>query len=59
MKYRRKIQETLAQILMGLSLLIVIGSLVLILGTVIWKGLPALNLAMLTQTPKEIGRAHV
>jgi phosphate transport system permease protein len=52
MKYRRKIQETLAQILMGLSLLIVIGSLVLILGTVIWKGLPALNLAMLTQTPK-------
>lgn len=30
----------------------VLGSLVLILATVIWRGLPALNLAMLTQTPK-------
>jgi phosphate transport system permease protein len=49
---KRKLQEFLAQTLMGLSLLVVIGSLVLILGTVIWKGLPALNLAMLTQTPK-------
>lgn len=49
---KRKLTERLAQTLMGLSLLIVIGSLVLILGTVIWKGLPALNLAMLTQTPK-------
>ena len=30
----------------------VLGSLVLILATVVWRGLPALNLAMLTQTPK-------
>lgn len=30
----------------------VLGSLVLILGTVVWRGLPALNLAMVTQTPK-------
>jgi len=32
--------------------LTVLGSLVLILGTVVWRGLPALNLDMLTQTPK-------
>ena len=30
----------------------VLGSLVLILGTIVWRGLPALNLDMLTQTPK-------
>ncbi|HBX70290.1 MAG TPA: phosphate ABC transporter permease PtsA [Chloroflexi bacterium] len=49
---KRKLTELFAQTLMGLSLLVVIGSLALILGTVIWKGLPALNLAMLTQVPK-------
>ena len=30
----------------------VLGSLVLILGTIVWRGLPSLNLDMLTQTPK-------
>jgi phosphate transport system permease protein len=43
------------RILLGLmiaSMVIVIGSLVLILTTVIVKGLPALNLAMLTQVPR-------
>jgi phosphate transport system permease protein len=30
----------------------VLGSLVLILGTIVWRGLPALNLDMVTQTPK-------
>jgi phosphate transport system permease protein len=30
----------------------VLGSLILILGTIVWRGLPALNLDMLTQTPK-------
>ncbi|HAL61904.1 MAG TPA: phosphate ABC transporter permease PtsA [Chloroflexi bacterium] len=34
------------------SALIVIGSLVFVLAVVVLKGLPALNLAMLTQTPK-------
>jgi phosphate transport system permease protein len=34
------------------STLIVVGSLVLVLGTVVWRGLPALNLDMITQTPK-------
>jgi phosphate transport system permease protein len=47
-----KFEESVFKILMLLSLTIVIGSLVHILGTVIWRGLPALNLAMLTQTPK-------
>ena len=47
-----KIEESIFKILMLLSMIIVIGSLILILGTVIWRGLPALNLAMLTQTPK-------
>jgi len=31
---------------------VVLGSLFLILATVVWRGLPALNLAMLTQTPQ-------
>jgi phosphate transport system permease protein len=38
--------------LMVFSAVVVLGSLVLILGTVLWRGLPAMNLAMLTQTPK-------
>jgi phosphate transport system permease protein len=49
---RRKIEETLFKTLMIGSTVVVLGSLVLILATVIWRGLPALNLAMLTQTPK-------
>ena len=34
------------------STLLILASLVLILGTILWRGLPSLNLAMLTQTPK-------
>ncbi len=34
------------------SMVIVVGCLVLIVGTIIWKGLPALSLSMITQTPK-------
>jgi phosphate transport system permease protein len=49
---RHKIEEAVFKILMLASMVIVLGSLILILGTVIWRGLPALNLAMLTQTPK-------
>jgi phosphate transport system permease protein len=49
---RRKIEEGLFKTLMMGSTVIVVGSLALILATVIWRGLPALNLAMLTQTPK-------
>ena len=49
---KHRIEETVFKILMLASMMIVLGSLILILGTVIWRGLPALNLAMLTQTPK-------
>jgi phosphate transport system permease protein len=49
---RRHIEERFFKILMILSFALVIGSLGFILGTVLVKGLPALNLAMLTQTPK-------
>jgi len=49
---RRHIEEGLVKVLMILSFVLVVGSLGLILVTVLVKGLPALNLAMLTQTPK-------
>ena len=49
---KRHIEEGIFKALMVLSFLLVAGSLGIILMTVIIKGLPALNLAMLTQTPK-------
>jgi len=49
---RRKFEETIFRLLMAASLAVVIGCLVLIVGTIIWKGLPALNLSMITQIPK-------
>jgi phosphate transport system permease protein len=49
---RRKMRERIFRVLMALSMLVVVGCLVLIIGTIIWKGLPAMNLAMITQTPK-------
>jgi phosphate transport system permease protein len=49
---KAKAEETIFQVLMVASAVTVLGSLVLILGTVVWRGLPALNLDMLTQTPK-------
>ena len=49
---RAKAEEALFRVLMVGSTSLVLGSLLFILGTVIWRGLPALNLAMLTQTPK-------
>jgi phosphate transport system permease protein len=51
-KHRAKAEETIVRVLMIASAVTVLGSLVLILGTVVWRGLPALNLDMLTQTPK-------
>lgn len=50
--HRRHLEESLFRALMILSFLLVAGSLGFILITVIVKGLPALNLAMLTQVPK-------
>jgi len=49
---RRKIEENFFRVLMATSILIVIACLGLIVGTIIWKGLPALSLSMITETPK-------
>ena len=49
---RRHIEEAIVKVLMIGSFVFVVGSLGLILVTVIVKGLPALTLAMLTQTPQ-------
>lgn len=49
---RRKIEEHLFKVLMKASTIVVVGSLILILATIIWKSLPALSLSMMTQTPK-------
>ena len=47
-----RVVECFFRVLMIGSTALVLGSLILILGTVVWRGLSALNLAMLTQTPK-------
>jgi phosphate transport system permease protein len=53
MKRRKaKLEEGFFKVLMIGSATAVMGSLILILATVVWRGLPALNLAMLTQIPK-------
>ncbi|MCE5208513.1 MAG: phosphate ABC transporter permease PstA [Chloroflexi bacterium] len=49
---KRHVQETIAIGFMLLSFLIVTGSLVSILWTILSKGLPALSWSMITQTPK-------
>lgn len=51
-RFWRHAEESIAVALMAFSFLAVVGSLAAILMTVIVKGLPALSLAMLTQTPK-------
>jgi phosphate transport system permease protein len=48
----RKIEENIFKGLMIASALTIISSLLIILTTIIIKGLPAMNLAMVTQTPK-------
>jgi phosphate transport system permease protein len=49
---RYKVEERFMKVIMMGSTMLVLGSLALILGTIIWRGLPSLNLAMLIQTPK-------
>jgi phosphate transport system permease protein len=51
MRFRR-IVERIAKVLMIGSTAIVIGSLLAIIGIVVWKGLPALSFSMITQVPK-------
>jgi len=49
---RRHIGELIVKIIMYFSFACVVGSLALILWTVLYKGLPALTWSMITQTPK-------
>jgi len=49
---KRKLEENFFKGLMLLSTLIVVASLLAVFAVVILKGLPALSLSMLTQTPK-------
>ena len=49
---RRKWEERVFRVLMAASTFIVLGSLLMILGTVVIKALPALNLDMITRTPE-------
>jgi len=49
---RRKRTELFFRTLAAVSAAIVLLSLLLILGTILWKSAPALSLSMLTQTPR-------
>ena len=48
---KRKLEESFFKVLMVASTLIVVGSLLAVIGVVVLKGLPALSLSMITQTP--------
>ena len=48
----RKVEEGIARGLMILSLLLVVGWLASIIGVIAFRGLPSLDLQMITQTPK-------
>ncbi|MFL7893768.1 MAG: phosphate ABC transporter permease PstA [Anaerolineales bacterium] len=52
MKIKPKAEESFFRILCFTSTAFVLGILGVILATVVWRGLPALNFAMLTQIPK-------
>lgn len=49
---KNRLEEGFYKFLMLASVWIVLGSLILIIGTVVWRGLPALDWAMVTQTPQ-------
>lgn len=49
---RRRFAESVFKVLMIGSTAAVTGSLLLILGTILWKGLPSLDLDMITKTPE-------
>jgi len=48
----RRIEESVMKGLMIASTVAILGTLVLILATIVVKGLPAMDLAMITQTPR-------
>lgn len=45
-------EEKLWKFLMIASLAIVVGSLFMVISVIVWNGMPALSLSMITQTPK-------
>jgi phosphate transport system permease protein len=47
----RKLEEKIFNLLIRISTVIIIGSLFVILLTILWKGLPAMNWDMITKTP--------
>lgn len=49
---KRKRADLFFRVLATASAVVVLLSLLLILGTILWKSVPALSLSMLTQTPK-------
>lgn len=51
-RHLAKLEEAFFKTLMIGSTVVVLGSLVLILAAIIWRGWPALTLDMVTQTPK-------
>ena len=48
---KRKLEELLFKILMILATIVVVGSFFLIVGTIFYKGIPFMNLDMVTKTP--------
>lgn len=48
---RRRVEEKIFQLLMGASVLLVAGCMLGILVVVVWRGLPGLNWAMITDIP--------
>lgn len=52
MMIRHRLEEFFYRVLMIISLVCVLGVLFLILGTILWKGLPALNIQMITRVPQ-------
>lgn len=49
---KRKFEEGFFKLLMGFSTILVIASLLLIMGTIIWKSLPSLKFSMISRTPQ-------
>jgi phosphate transport system permease protein len=46
----RRVEESIFKVFMIISLIIVVGSLLGVIGIILWNGLPALNIDMLTKT---------
>lgn len=46
----RRVEESVFKVLMILSLTIVIGSLLAVIGIILWRGLPVLSIDMITKT---------